>query len=237
MITTTLKHTTVRIAALVAFIAAIALATLPRPAQAHQANTLFRITFDQLHCEEETDWDGGSIHDEAYVVFFIADLSGFPAPAMAVRTDVFTDLDTGDRRNRSEPRLWGLAGADTRIGNADNVLILAAVMEHDDSTAGDVRTAVQLAMPALLLGYQNAGLSRATIVDNLRRDMDALLDNAAFVSGPANPDDRIGRTMEFRFSHDDLTTAEAGNAVTRSVRYRDGGEDATYNVRIRLSAP
>jgi hypothetical protein len=237
MVTTTLKHTTVRAAALIALVATIALAALPRPAQAHHANTLFRITFDQLHVDEETDWDGGTAHDEAYAVFFVADLGGFPAPAMAFRTEVFDNLDSGERRNRVEPRLWGLAGADARVANADNVLILAAVMEHDESTAGDVRTAVQLALPALLLGYQNAGLSRATIVENLRRDMDAVLDNAAFVSGPANPDDRIGRTLELRFDHADLDAAAGGIAVTRSARFRDGGEDATYHVRIRLTAP
>ncbi len=218
-------------AALLALTATVLFASAPRPAAAH-GNTPLKVRFHQLRCVEETDGIGS---DEIYVVFFVADLSGLLPTGRTVRSERFRDVDTGETRTRTEPYLWG--GADgAAIANADNLIILSAVMEEDGSDPNEVITSVQVQMIAALIGAVQPGRTRAEIVTDLRTAMDSALDTAAFVSAPASPDDRLGHATEFRLTHDNLNTAAAGGAVTLTREFRDNAEDATYRVSIRVTS-
>ncbi|MFN8557233.1 MAG: hypothetical protein U0531_07755 [Dehalococcoidia bacterium] len=200
------------------------------PAAAH-GNTPLKVRFHQVHAVEESDGLGS---DEIYVVFFIADLSGLVPVGRTVRTEIFQDMDTGERRTRTVPHLWGGA-AGAPLPNADNLIILGAVMENDGSDAGEVVVTVQGLMIANLIGAVAPGRTRADIVADLRTAMNNALDVAAFASAPLNPDDRLGGATEFRLTHANLDSAAAGVPVELTQRFRDNGEDATYRVTIRIT--
>ncbi|MFN8494212.1 MAG: hypothetical protein U0350_41825 [Caldilineaceae bacterium] len=202
---------------------------------ASHGNTNFTLDFLQLRCVEETDWDQGTASDEPYVIFFVANMSTLNG--LVKRTEVFKDVDTGNTRTREgQPRLWGLNNTAAAITNASDLIILAAVMENDASEASEIVTTIQPILLANLVAYRRAGLSRATIVSNLRRDMNNAIDIAAVASGVTNPDDRLGDTQELALTHTNLNTAASGQVVDFTLRFRDSGEDATYTVVFRLRA-
>lgn len=201
---------------------------------ANHGATRFTIDFYRLKCVEETDWDQGTNSDEPYAVFFWGNTRTLQSNVEA--TAVFGDVDSGETRTRlGSPRLWGPNDAAAGITNASEMIVLGAVMENDASSAAQIVTMLRPILAANLLIYVRNGLDRATIVSNLRRDMNNALDTAAQATGITNPDDRLGGALEFTFSHANLDTAAGGTAVDRSVRFRDNGEDATYDVIIRLS--
>jgi hypothetical protein len=205
------------------------------PTSAH-GNTRFTLDFRQLRCREETDWDQGTASDEPYVLFFVTNTA--TGQADVLRTEVFSGVDTGETRTRlGQPRLWGLNNnAASPLPNASNIIVLAAVMENDASEAGEIVTGIRPILGANLLMYVRNGFTRATIVSNLRSDMDNAIDMMAVASGVSNPDDRIGRTQELLLTHTNLNDAAAGRAVDLSIQFRDSGEDATYIVSFRLQA-
>ena len=202
-------------------------------APALHGNTRMTLDFRQLRCDEETDWDQGTDSDEPYVLFLVANLrTGY---FLVERTDVFSDVDTGETRTRlGNPRLWGPNDNAAAITNATDMIILATVMENDAAEAGEVVSFIQPILAANMLIYANNGSSHTTIVSNLRRDMDNAIDLAAIASGPTNPDDRLGSTLELVLTHANLDGAAAGGTVDLSLRFRDSGEDATYRVFFRL---
>ena len=196
-------------------------------------NTRFTLDFRQLRCDEETDWDQGTNSDEPYILFLVANLrTGY---VLVERTEGIDDMDTGETRTPlGSPRLWGPNDNTAAITNATDMIILAAVMENDASEPGEIVSFIQPILAANLLIYINNGSSRATIVTNLRRDMDNAIDLAAVASGPTNPDNRLGSTQELALTHANLDAAAAGGTVDLSLRFRDSGEDATYRVFFRL---
>src|SRR6185295_13322212 len=96
-----------------------------------------------------TTEDQGSPSDEPYVVFFTVNLAQ-PAEGKLDHTVVFEGVDeTRGHRDRAQHlRLWGrdhFAPIDLHV---DDVIVLVALMESDDSDQADVLAAASRAMKA-----------------------------------------------------------------------------------------
>ncbi len=229
------------------FATVLGLAAMPQSAVAHQADTRFKLDFYELKCLEETDLDGngavdaGTSHDEPYVIFFVSNLrqpGNLFLTGSASRTAVFGNVDTGDvRRDAANPRLWGFNGTAAPVVNASDLIVLAAVIEHDSSSADAIVAAVQSVLVENLNAYVAQGNSRATIVEKLIRDMNAAIDTEALATANhiTNPDDRLGGAKEPHLTHGNLDSAAAGSTVYLSLEFRDSAEDATYRVKVRLA--
>jgi hypothetical protein len=195
----------------------------------------FFIEFNRLQCVEETDWDGGTASDEPYVIFAVVRVSGISSSVIVSKSSVFSGVDTGETRGEVRT-LWGFDGTAQPI-NLGQLIVLAEVMENDGSSAAEVRTTVQAGMTANLFAYVAAGLTFAQIRANLARDLHNLCGTAAMASAPGNPDDRIASAREMVWTADDLATAAGGTPVERELRFRDSGQDATYDLRFKLRVP
>jgi len=216
------------------FAAALGLMFGALGADAARAQNFF-VEFNRLQCVEETDWDGGSDSDEPYVVFAVARVNGLASSVIVQKSSVFSDVDTGETRGEIRT-LWGLNGTAQPI-NLGQLVILAQVMEHDSSSPTQVVSLVQATMTANLMAYVTGGLSFAQIRSNLARDLHNLCGTAASATGFGNPDDRLDGAHEMVWTAADLVTAAGGSPVERELRFRDSGQDATYDVRFKLRVP
>lgn len=148
------------------------------------------ITLRSLHCQRETGEFGVTPSDEPYVIVYTADMTTLPAPRSDVAwTGVMTDVDEGEARNFNV-RVWGFNGAAQIIRSPDNVILLAAVVEHDESSASAVVSAVRLGMQAELVRAAANRLDRTRMVQTLTDAMRGAI-GAAVLTGVPNPDDLL----------------------------------------------
>jgi hypothetical protein len=200
---------------------------LPTLAWADHTDPL-KIALTKLKCLEETDDGPGD--DEIYVVAFVSDLTAPLAPnSMTFKTKVLQDVDDGTRHHHMQ--IWGLNGRPAPIDNRNDVVILVALMEHDSSNPASVKDAVQAGLAFNVVSYKRNGVDRATLVGNLRSDMNGAIDLGK-QSGQglvSNGDERLGSSQELRLTANDLRTAQSGGTVTKTLEYRgDGGHYRLY---------
>jgi hypothetical protein len=145
-------------------------------------------------------------------------------------TDADTDADTGDRRSGpGAPRpFWGTDGNPAALVDPDRAIFVVALMENDGTDPESLRGIVKGIVGASVLGTLN--LSRTDKVA-------ALIGGVNSASGSPNGaphfDARVGIPQELRFSRDDLTRAEAGQAVSRTLVFRDNGGRYTLTFDAR----
>jgi hypothetical protein len=234
------------------FVIAGALLPLPHPAGAHGGITpapvavpagvlpLYRLTFEALECVAVTgDPSTGSffwldLTDEPYVVMVVADISArnHPDPRLRLptisvtRTDVFWEMERGDADKQRMP-LWN-RGTHLPIHNPDDVIVLAAMQEHDnsevDAAVFHVRTILEANLPVLM----RAGWDRAAIVGTLKVNMSAAIGQAARLTGGSNPDDSIGRVQELRLTREALTIAGGGFPLYFPLAFSGPGAYVAY---------
>ena len=202
-------------------------AALNRVAQAPE--TPIKISFLLLQCFE-TQGEGSP--DEPYVVFYVADLSApIFAKGITKCSGVFRDVDDDETHKRRNPLvLWGIDNHAAPIKNPDDVIILVALMENDESTTAAVVNAVEASLSVTLNQYRIDGLSRAQMIQNLIRDMNGAIDLGK-ASGGINQDERLGTVQEFRLTQDLLREARKGKAAA-SLHFNADGK---YRVQIDLS--
>lgn len=172
--------------------------------------------------------------DEPYVVFFIADISESLNPlakTLISRAKVFEDTEEGKTKYQSL-LLWGLNGKPAPMANPDNVIILAAVVENDESRIDTVTSIVQTKLFANLTAYNNP--DRATLVKKLIKDMHhaiALGEMACGVRGVTlwlsqlgiNQDERVGKPKELRLTWDDVMNAHNNIWVPKVLEIKGDG--------------
>jgi hypothetical protein len=198
----------------------------PRPAAAQSLETQLRLNFTKLHCVVSTGDNFGLGSDEPYVVFWVADIQGTRAIGKAFRTRVFQGVDSGETRSETVA-LWHPLGGVVSIPNRDDIILLVALMEEDDSRATAVRDKVNNDLNARLAAYKGAGLSHAAMAANLKLDME----NA--INAVRRGDIRIGPVTEIRPSNADLQDARRGRTVTLEQSF--AGRTTVYILTFQLS--
>lgn len=200
--------------------------------------TPLKIALTKMKCLETTS-GGGS--DEPYVLVFSAQLKSlggaFTIPgAHTTMYGPWDDADKGDLLatsflNIKPENCWGLDGKPAVINSPNDVIILVALMENDDATPGGIRTGLHAQLFASLTSYSNSGMSRASMVQSLKKDMKDILKGIT-VTGFPSSDDLIGVT-ELALQNSDLVTASAGNTVVENLEL--AGDGGKYKLRFEIS--
>ena len=121
----------------------------------------YRIDYAGLYCQKETALDGLSDEDEPYVIF--ASTDGFKT--WSKRSDVYSDVDSGDSRGASPP-LLSLFG-ETGPAPTNDLAIITTIMESDFGDPDHYRQEIHLlveAARAVALAY---GIAVPDFVANL----------------------------------------------------------------------
>lgn len=210
-------------------LASLAGVAVPRPASAAATHitTPLQLNFTKLHAITTSGESGPN--DEPYVVLFAADLSQSGVVATTDRTTV-QKMGKGDTAKQTVP-LWSPVSGKAPIADTDDVLVLAALMEHDNSDPSVVRNNVDSRVRNALA--TNRSLSRASLVSKLRAEMDTALDQAVKDSA-GNNDDRIGGTKSVNITVGNVLDASNGSAVPFTLRFTDGHK-ANYDATFTLS--
>jgi len=180
---------------------------------------LFRIAFMEMRCLEETNESSAS--DEPYALFFVADLQDHVPKAMVHRTRVFEDTDKGELK-KQWVRIWGVDQKPAVISNPDKVIILAALMENDESDVDSVATAARGALSTNLLSLASSGIERAKMVSDLITVFKSSLDLGKATGFP-NSDDVLGSPQELRITAADLAAARLETQRRNLTFSGDGG--------------
>jgi hypothetical protein len=190
-----------------------------------------RVNFIELKCNKEGGDNAGSFFQsqEPYVIFYVADISALKAEGAAFKTDVFGDVDTGDVR-RQNLQLWHPTGFPRPIVNADDIIILASLLESDDDRKRTefVRVQVNNTLNRRLPAYKNAGLGHDEIVRNLTGDMRNV------INASRGGDDVISLASELFVSETiHLAGARAGRTTTTRKRVvsKEGNYTMTFEFR------
>ncbi len=201
--------------------------------------TPLKIALTKMRCLEETNEVGS---DEPYVLVFTAHLKspigGIIIPsAHTTMYGPWSDVDKNDLLttgflNVIKPaNCWGLDGKPAVINSPNDVIILVALMENDDATPAGIRTGLHAQMFASLTSYSNSGMSRASMVSSLRKDMRDILVGIT-VTGIPNSDDLVG-VAELSLKTADITAASNGSVVVKNILITgDGGQ---YRLRFEMS--
>jgi hypothetical protein len=199
---------------------------------AQPTGTPLRVYLASLYCADESNdntWPNPD-HDEPYVVIFSADLRGGGASGRVFTTQEFSDVDNDESRSVML-QFWSLNGDGSPIGSSDDFIFLAALMESDNSNN---RTAVQNKVSSVLIpklaAYRQSGMSRATMVSNLRADMDLAIETSR--DDYDDEDDRVGGIYEVFWGPNELNAARAGHAVDLMPSFV--GSDSRYTLTFRL---
>ena len=186
------------------------------------------ITLRSLFCQRETSEISSS--DEPYVLVYAADLSTLPAPQSDVtRSGVQSDVDAGEGRDLNIP-VWGINGAPRVIRRPEDVLLLVALVEHDESSVGAVASTVRLAMQAELVRAVANRLDRARMVQTLSDAMKGAI-ATAILTGVPNSDDLLS-----------VRELPITPALLRSVAFAGradafldlGGDGSSYRFKFEL---
>jgi hypothetical protein len=205
-------------------LAGTTLASLPSPAAAANVDTPLRVYFTKLQCIDESDDWGNS--DEPYVVLFAADMRGATPRAIVRRSAIFGDVDTGETRE-SSLQFWALDGSGDPIAGAEDFIFLVALLESDSSgNASNVQRRMESTLIPKLQSYKAAGLSRTAIANNLRADMDLV------IQATKGSDEQYGDVRELYYYGSDLRRAQDGNAVDKTYIFQGG--DYKYYLTFRL---
>ena len=193
-----------------------------------------RVTFTKLHCIQTTD-DQGSPSDEPYVVFFTINLT-HPSMGKLKHTGVFGGVDEVSSSRTQHLRLWGENHFEAIDPTKDDVLVLLAVMESDDSDAADVISAASQAMRVHAADIAGSNTTRANKVSQLKRTLRKALLRGAETGIFESDDDLIGdvRELDVNSHLSILANFEGGLEVPIDVRKK--GEHGEYLLSFLLQA-
>jgi hypothetical protein len=198
----------------------------------------------KMRCLEETSEPSAS--DEPYVLVFAAQLKSVSGlvtipSAQTVMYGPWESSDEGDLLTTGfvvggkvivpPANFWGLDGKPQNLSNLDEVIFITALMENDDAQPGGIRAGTHAQMFAAITSYANSGMSRASMVTKLKKDMRDILTGVT-VTGIPSSDDLIG-VAEVRFAANALQAVANGPVVQNIELAGDGGK---YRLRFELVA-
>jgi hypothetical protein len=201
----------------------------PSPAPAPR----YTVTFTRLHCFDETGswYDKAIASDEPYVLIFAINLLA-PSHGRAFRTQVFGDVDSGETRSESL-QVWGPGP----LGDPDDLIVLAQIMEHDESSIDHLVAEMNRVLPGAAARYLTFGWGHNAIVGELKLDMQNAIDSSTVVGHGLNRDDRVGGPQEVRITASDTAAAASSNRpVTKRIDVDasssgDGHYTASFQLR------
>ncbi len=170
------------------------------------------------------------------MLFFVGNLSNPIGGSFVRSTDTFSGVDTGEDRYQTV-RLWGSASAGAVMPghNPDNLIVLAQIMESDNSSKSAIISKLQQELPTQLALYKAGGLSRSQIVNALKGDMfDYIGSVAESTDGwTDNADERVGGVQELRITAANLQAAHTGTTISKTIQVNDGS-DGSYRMYFEL---
>lgn len=178
-------------------------------------------------CLEESN--EASPTDEPYVLITSVQLNGLPD----VRTFLYGpwEMDDGDTVTIvTEAPFWGLDSQPRQIGNPNDVLFIATVMENDAGSPDGYRMYVQSVVSAAAAG--TIGIAdRGIRVNRILTDLRSALNGHPANDVPLVPsDDHVGTV--------DITLAPADLPPTVGYLDKrlhiDGGKNGTYDLTVRF---
>ena len=105
---------------------------------------------------------------------------------------------------------WGIGGGAATVADADDLLVLVALMEHDNGEPAGVRTGLHAQTFAALTGYFSDyaadRMTRQELVARLRGDIDDAL-TGPITFGFIEGDDLAGAARELPLSNEDIRGA------------------------------
>lgn len=192
---------------------------------------MFKVAFTELECVTETSDTSDS--DEVYTVIFVGDATTAPPRTRVFRSNLLTDVDTGNVRKQWIP-VWGVNGAPTDIPDPNHILILCGLMEADASDPYTVHSAAVSAASAFALSIARRD-NHAAMASRVGNVMLTGMKKRAFLPHaiPSSPDDVIN-VDEVRFGQSDLDAARGGRLVTKSVELKaqSGFYRALFHMRF-----
>ena len=195
-----------------------------------------------MRCLVETNEVGS---DEPYVLVFaakiknVANLVNVPA-AVTIKYGPWENVDKGDlvstglniggQQILPIQNFWGLGGSAEELTKPEDAIFLVALMENDDAAPGGIRAGLHAQLFASITSYANAGMSRATMISKLKKDIKDVLTGIT-VTGIPNSDDFVN-VAELSFSAAEISTANTQTVSKNIVLKGDGGE---YRLRFEMS--
>ena len=204
------------------------------------------IGVSEIFCvEESSEW--GS--DEPYLLVLTLDMTAtisiqgqqIPFPALTVfRIGPWDDVDSNEAHPSSElakndrKRVWDLHDNLKLINSPNDIIILVAMMEHDDSDPDGIRVAVQGIMSGVL--FSSLSFTRPQLIKALTQGMNNAIQGvrASGATFPFNFDDQIDTVRQLQISPVDLQqAAQQGSVLLPSLIFGDG--DAKYQVTFMMN--
>jgi hypothetical protein len=173
--------------------------------------------------------------DEPYALVFAIDLNK-PINSKMTLVGPLGDVDEGDKLSAPANVIWGLSNAPDLVSSADNLIVLAAMMENDTGSGDQARsvleTSAQAALVKHLPAFQSQNIPRQELVRRMIAEMMGQM-NLATVGVP-DPDDNIGDIQELRYFQGDLDNIYKNFGPNeKSLTFE--GDDAKYVPEFRMS--
>ncbi len=193
-----------------------------------------KIALTKMRCLIETDENGS---DEPYVLVFAAKIKNVAGAvnipsAITVKYGPWENVDEGDLVSTGfklggqtilpVENFWGLDGNAQEMTQPEDAIFLVALMENDDAGTGGIRAGLHAQLFAAITSYANAGMSRATMVSKLKKDVKDVLTGIT-VTGIPNSDDFVN-VAELSFSTSEITKAASQTVIKKIELKGDGGK-------------
>lgn len=198
------------------------------------------ITVKGIKCLGESDESSDA--DEIYVIVTAVDLTTAPIPNVrSILTGVWGSVDTGEFHTAVQfppntPELtfdtmdtvpvviarpfWGLDLNPKVIRHQNDVIFFVSCMEHDEGNVNVTREVVQMAATASVAS--SLGMPRATLVANLRTDIDHAIGTPS--AAHFNLDEQIDHSKELRLTPRDILLTVPGGQFEESLFFFGGDE-------------
>lgn len=201
------------------------------------------LTLTHFACLDQSDENRilfgiNTSDDEPYALVFAVDLMLNPAPVGAINSKITlvgpiedVNIETVSASNNI---IWGLNNAAGMISSADNLIVIAVMMENDSGSPSQVRTvlegAAQGAMATNMPAFVSHQIDRQELVNRIISAINGSM-GLAKVAAP-DPDDNIGLVQELRFYQFELDAVYKQRPIVKSLTF--DGDDAKYVLYFKL---
>ncbi len=209
-------------------------------------NTPVTVRFEQLFCEDQDDLEKffpDIEDDEPYLLVYtlnlpkatvITDPTNFRPDARMFKIGAFNSVDSGDTVFGSTS-VWDTNGSPRVIADPDDVTILVAMMEEDDTGADAVRTQAEtLMIPEIIKAAPALASDSESFRFRLMLGMRGVIQTVAKLGIPSQ-DDRIGPVQQIRLTPEILNRTRRFGSHRFDLNFSSSG--ARYTATFTLLRP
>jgi len=173
--------------------------------------------------------------DEPYACILAVDLK-VPLNSKVTLVGPIQAVESGREREAPPNVIWGLSNAPDLVSEADNLILLVAMLENDDGSPDQARSTlddtIKVELGKQLPLFIATKIPREELVRRLIAGMQGSMQFA--VVGAPNFDDQIGPIQELRYIRGELDRLYKGTpSVQKDLTFE--GNDAKYVLRFQLS--